>query len=395
MTLRRKILFSFVALMLVNGLILVFMIEAAYLSGDSFNPEQGDGIWAPGLGEVVVASALGLGLASALLYWTLERLVLGPLDEIVRATRRVAVGERTVIPFSGRRDELGQLAESFNYMASEVGDARAHLEDKVKAAAAEIEKTQKDLAFAERLAATGRLAAGIAHEVNNPLGGVMNALARLKKGNLPRERADQYFTMCEEGLKRIQGTVRRILDFSRQRPEVGPTSASLAVRQSLELVRHMLEPAGVALVDEVERDDPGQPGKFLVVADAGDLQHVFLNLLINAVDAMPRGGVLTVRCERILSWIVVGILDTGVGLTLEEASASFEYFHTTKPVGKGTGLGLSIAHHIVVGYGGALTLNSGKGQGTKATVELPAAGARQTGRQGGLAAAPRSPEAAP
>ncbi|MDR0361169.1 MAG: HAMP domain-containing histidine kinase [Planctomycetota bacterium] len=373
MTLRRKILFSFIGLMLINGLMLVIMIEAAYLSGDAFNPERGDDIWAPGLFAIATAILIGLTVMSAILYWTLERLVLGPLDDIVLATRQLASGERAIIPVAGRRDELGQLAESFNYMAAEVGEARTHLEDKVRAATAEIEKTQKDLAFTERLAATGRLAAGVAHEINNPLGGVMNALARLKKGGLTPERSAEYFYLCEEGLKRMRGTVRRILDFSRKRPEVAPTSASLAVRQSMELIRHMLEPAGVTLVDEVERDDPKRPDRFRVIADSGDLQHVFLNLLINAIDAMPRGGTLTVRTERVMDWIVVEIRDTGTGLTLDEVSASFEYFHTTKPVGKGTGLGLSIAHHIVAGYGGALTLNSNKGEGTKATVELPAA----------------------
>lgn len=237
--------------------------------------------------------------------------------------------------------------------------------------------TQRDLAFAERLAATGRLAAGVAHEINNPLGGVMNAVARLRKGNMDPERMVKYFDICDDGLKRIQETVRRILDFSRKKPETGPVRVTGPLMQSVELVRHLLAPANVQLVVNMPEEE-NRPDFLRVMADAGDLQHVFLNLLVNAIDAMPKGGTLTITVSHHQKWVLVEIEDTGVGLTVEELSASFDYFHTTKPVGKGTGLGLSIAHHIVVGYHGALTLNSQKGVGTRATVELPALGSRKT-----------------
>ena len=368
MKLRRKILASFVMLMLVNGLVMVIMLEASYLSSDAFKPESGDGVWAPGFGAVAAAAGIGMFLASGLLYWTLSRLVLDPLDDIVAATRHLGSGEAVVVRGVNRNDEIGQLAEAFNRMADEVTETRRHLEEKVRLAAAAVERTQRDLAFSERLAATGRLAAGVAHEINNPLGGVMNALARLRRGGTAPEKAEEYHALCEEGLKRIQGTVRRILDFSRKRPEVAAAPVAVALRQSVDLVRHLADEAGLELVEDID----GEGGEVEVMADAGDLQHVFLNLLINAVDATPRGGTITVASRRVRAWAVVDIVDTGVGLTPDELSASFDYFHTTKPAGKGTGLGLSIAHHIIAGYGGALTLNSRKGEGTRATVELPA-----------------------
>ncbi len=358
----------------INGLVTLFILQAAYLTGGGFAPGQRATLVAPGLFQVAVCLAVGMLVVAYLLFLILSRLVLDPVDEIVRAAAHLAMGEVTPLSIVNRNDEIGQLAAAFTHMAENVVEYRTHLEDKVRAATEKIERTQRELAFAERLAATGRLAAGVAHEINNPLGGVMNAVARLRKGNLSQERTDKYLDICDDGLRRIQETVRRILDFSRKRPEVGPVKVTAPLLQSLELVRHLLAPGKITLTVNVGEDE-GNPDNLRVMADAGDLQHVFLNLLVNAIDAMPGGGSLTVNVTQAVNWVLVDIIDTGIGLTLEELSASFDYFHTTKPVGKGTGLGLSIAHHIVVGYNGALTLNSQKGIGTKETVELPAMGA--------------------
>ena len=364
-------------LTVVNGLVTLCIMEASYLSGDSFNPARGDKVIAPGLYLVAISLAAGTLITAYLLFSTIRRLVLDPVDEIVHAASVLASGEPFFIRTINRSDEIGQLAVAFNHMAESVSESRTSLEDKVRAATEKIESTQRELAFTERLAATGRLAAGVAHEINNPLGGVMNAVSRLRKGDMTPERREKYYDICDDGLKRIQETVRRILDFSRKRPEVGPVKVTQPLMQSVELVRHMLNKAGVELVVNVQEED-GTTSFLRVLADAGDLQHVFLNLLVNAIDAMPNGGKLTVNVSQAMNWVLVEIEDTGVGLTVEELSASFDYFHTTKPVGKGTGLGLSIAHHIVVGYNGALTLNSRKGIGTRATVELPLIGTRGT-----------------
>ena len=364
-------------LTLISGVVTLVLLEAIYLSGDSFQPGKGHSIIAPGLGMVAFSMALGAAVVAYLLYLTIQRLVLDPIEEIIHASTLLSTGEYAAVRSVSRNDEIGKLAATFNVMAENVVESRTHLEEKVRAATEQIESTQRELAFTERLAATGRLAAGVAHEINNPLGGVMNAIARLRKGNLTPERTEKYYDVCDDGLKRIQETVRRILDFSRKRPERGPVKVTDPLMQSVELVRHLLGPANIELRVDLAPDSDN-PDLLRVTADPGDLQHVYLNLLMNAIDAMPEGGVLTVRAHRVLQWVLVEIEDTGIGLTPEELSASFDYFHTTKPVGKGTGLGLSIAHHIVVGYHGALTLGSEKGRGTIATVELPALGERPT-----------------
>ena len=380
MKLRRKILISFIMLSIINGMVTLFVLQAAYVTGGNFVPGQQVILIAPGFFQVAASLGIGMLAVACILFLILSRLVLDPVDEIVSAAGLLAMGEATSLSTVNRNDEIGQLAAAFTRMAENVVGYRTHLEDKVKAAAEEIERTQRELAFTERLAATGRLAAGVAHEINNPLGGVMNAVARLRKEDLNPERREKYLNICNQGLKRIQETVRRILDFSRKRPEVGPVKATLPLFQSLDLIRHLLEPGKITLNVNINEDD-SDPWHLLVLADAGDLQHVFLNLLMNAIDAMPDGGALTVNVSSALNWVRVEIIDTGTGLTPEELSASFDYFHTTKPIGKGTGLGLSISHYIVVGYKGTLTLNSRKGVGTKAMVELPAMGVSGAGEE--------------
>ncbi len=371
MSLRRKILLNFLMLASVNGLVTLFVIEAAYLAKIDFKP--GNDPLAPGLGLVALSLILGAFLVSFLLYWTLRRLVLDPLEEIIAASRSLADGEAVALNSAARHDEMGLLADSFNLMAETIMEARQNQEEKIRLAGEKIAAAQREFAFTERLAATGKLAAGVAHEINNPLGGVMNAIARLRKGGLPPERAEKYWQLCDEGLERIRNTVRRILDFSRKRPEVRLISVSEELRKSLDLAGHLIDPARVRVVADLPAA-PGAGDTFAVLADAGDLQHVFLNLLINALDAMPEGGELALSVRRAEGNIRAEIRDTGVGLTPEELSASFEFFHTTKPIGKGTGLGLSIAHHIVAGYRGSLQLESAKGVGTTAIVTLPAAG---------------------
>ncbi len=299
MTLRRKILLSFILLTIVNGLVTLLALEASYLAGPSFQPGRGQSLFAPGLGLVSGCLAVGAVLVGYLLFWTIRRLVLNPLDDIVQASGHLARGERVTVRGAHRGDEIGKLADSFNLMADAVAESRENLEDKIRAATERIETAQRELAFSERLAATGRLAAGVAHEINNPLGGVMNAVARLRRDDLLPERKTKYLDICDDGLRRIQETVRSILDFSRKRRETLPVTATEPLMRAVELVRHLLRPAGIELAVETEAAE-GRENHMTVSADPGDLQQVYLNLLMNAIDAMPDGGALTVRAYRTL-----------------------------------------------------------------------------------------------
>ncbi|MCC8108738.1 MAG: HAMP domain-containing protein, partial [Planctomycetes bacterium] len=281
MTLRRKILLSFVLLSIVNGLLTLLILEAAYLTGGGFRPDRGGNPIAPGLGMVAASLAFGAVLVAFLLYWTLQRLVLDPIDELIAAAHELAEGADVQVGLSRRHDEIGTLADSFNIMAEAVNESRQNLEEKVRVAGDRIEAAQRSLAFSERLAATGRLAAGVAHEINNPLGGVMNATASLRKGDLTPERTEKYWKITEDGLDRIRDTVRRILDFSRKHREVTTLAVTVPLEQSLDLTRHLFAPAGVTASysppDEADRD------RFAVRVDPGDLQPGVLHSRVNAV----------------------------------------------------------------------------------------------------------------
>lgn len=314
----------------------------------------------------LVATVFMAGLMVVVLYLLLQRLVLGPVDEILFATRTLAAGGLpSEVSVGSRSDEMGRLGLAFNRMVREVTDTRAHLEERVAEATARVEQTQRELAFADRLAATGRLAAGVAHEINNPLSGVMNAVRRLEKPDLDPVKRAEYVELCQDGLERMRQIVRRVLDFSHNKPHVADVDVVQPVRAALGLCQHRLEKQNIACVDNLPDALPA------VYADAGELQQVVLNLLTNAMDAMPGGGTLTVDAIAGDEDVTLRVCDTGSGLSEEEIAASFDFFHTTKPVGQGTGLGLSISHNLVTRYHGTLRLESEPGAGTCAVVTLP------------------------
>jgi two-component system NtrC family sensor kinase len=324
-------------------------------------------LYPEGIGGVLLGLALATVLVGTILYLMLSRLVLGPVRSMAMAAHRLAGGGSVPEIAAARRpDEIGRLAAAFNSMAREVRASRAELEARVRAATDEAEARSRQLAFADRLAATGRLAAGVAHEVNSPLGGALNAVQRLRKGDLPPERAEEYLALVADALERIRRIVRQILDFGRRAPTVRSVDVRDPLGKALALVRHRLEAQGVALAEEAPEALPK------VMADPGELQQVFLNLVVNALDAMPGGGRLGVRIRAEGPGVVVAVADSGPGLDARALSASFDFFYTTKPAGEGTGLGLSIAHMLVTRYGGALRLESTPGAGVTAVVELPA-----------------------
>lgn len=319
------------------------------------------------LQALLISTLFGALLLAVSAYLLISRFVLDPVEEMLQATHRLAAGASPqALRLATRSDELGRLATAFDSMAREVQETRTHLEDRVREATRRIEKSQRDLAFADRLAATGRLAAGVAHEINNPLGGVMNAVARLRK-DPPPEKRDEYLDLIDDGLGRIREIVKQILDFARKTPETGDVDLALPVKRALDLCRHRADKANVAV--QVDGPEAGP----VVRADTGELQQVFLNLVTNALDAMPDGGTLTVSVMQGNEVGTVRISDTGAGMTPEELNASFDLFHTTKPAGEGTGLGLAIAYEIVNRYGGVIQLESEPGRGTCAHVRLPLA----------------------
>ena len=256
--------------------------------------------------------------------------------------------------------------EMLSFLAASVGVAleNARLYGELAQSKQELERSQVQLIQAEKLAATGRLAASIAHEINNPLQAIQNCLHLVLNRPLTDEKKSRYLNMAQEEVERLITIVTRTLDFyrpSKGRPS--PTQVNDVVEAVLALAGKRLEHGHVRVQRKLAPDLP----QLTVVRD--QLTQVFLNLVINAAEAMPEGGELTISSAREDNWVCVGFSDTGPGIPPDEVSKIFEPFYTTKATG--TGLGLAVSYGIVERQGGRITVNSQLGQGATLTVRLP------------------------
>lgn len=223
---------------------------------------------------------------------------------------------------------------------------------------------EKRLAFYERLAVVGKLAARIAHELNNPLDGILrfvNLALRVKEEGDPAQR---YLEQARKGLMRMVKIVRELLEFSRSTiTSFEQTSVNNMVEEALRAMESQTVAHGVRVATNLAPDLPH--------VRSGDLYQVFCNLIKNAVDAMPEGGTLTVTSGREGDELLIRFADTGPGVPVDIRDKVFEPFFTTKKSGEGTGLGLAISQDIVEKYGGRISLACGPVGGTTFTITVP------------------------
>ncbi len=229
-----------------------------------------------------------------------------------------------------------------------------------------LEQSQAQLVQSEKLAATGRMAASLAHEINNPLQAIHNSLQLMLTFPLEPDEQREYLEMANEEVKQLISMVTRTLDFAR-RPlrKIKPTQSNAVIEQVLALANKYLQHRRVAL----RRDLP--PALPTILAAPDELGQVFLNLVLNAVDAMPEGGTLSVSSRLAEDGrLAISFADTGHGIDTEHLEHIFEPFFSTKE--EGTGLGLSVSYNVVQRHGGEITFQSKVGEGTTFTVWLPA-----------------------
>lgn len=229
------------------------------------------------------------------------------------------------------------------------------------------QKLQATLVHQEKMAAVGLLAAGISHDMGNPLSSIQMHLQLLEGESLP-EQAAESLAFVRQGVNRLHRSIRELVDFARRpRNEAALVSVQSVVHDTLRFLRYDRR---LRNVDVTVDADPAAPAVFIV---EDHLVQVFLNLIINALDAMPDGGALHIELGSVGSEISLRIRDTGVGLAPQVLSRCYEPLFTTKAVGKGTGLGLSISREILQAAGGDVELHSREGQGATAIVRLPIA----------------------
>ncbi|MDB4927671.1 MAG: histidine kinase, partial [Myxococcaceae bacterium] len=313
--------------------------------------------------------------ACALLVMALGVALVGrPVRRLVAQARRVGAGDFTGRLTLSRRDELGELAEEMNAMCDRLAAAHDRLLEETNARLA----AQAGLEHADRLTTVGRLAAGLAHEVGTPLNVIAQRAQMVLAREVTGEAALDAARVVAEQADRITVIIRQLLDFARRR---GPAKAVRDLRAVAAGAASLLAPLAqkrrvtIALVQPDAAVD--------VELDAGQIHQVLANLVVNAVDAMPSGGTVTVTVSRgraeapaalgggAAEYARVEVRDEGAGIPAEALPHVFEPFFTTKDVGEGTGLGLSVAHGLVREHGGWIAAQSPAGGGSLFTVYLP------------------------
>lgn len=322
---------------------------------------------------------LAIASAAGVFLWLLvER----PVRELTRGTQEIMRGNLSHRIVVRSKDEIGTLAASFNKMTSELSAARdevtewtSTLEERVKEKTDELQKAQHHLFRMEKMASLGRLSATVAHELNNPLEGVLTYAKLIKKklkpGMLSESEAAEIqseLSLIADETARCGNIVKNLLLFSQQRPgQLHHEDLHVVIRRTLRLIDHHLTMHAITLVEEL--------GAKPVIIEClpQETEQALLALVINAVEAMPNGGTLTLGLRPHIDGQAVEIIvgDTGVGIAKEDLAHVFEPFYTTKKEGKGTGLGLSVVFGIVERHGGSVDVRSTVGVGTTVTVTLP------------------------
>ncbi|MBU0983761.1 MAG: HAMP domain-containing protein [candidate division Zixibacteria bacterium] len=314
-----------------------------------------------------------------------------PVTELVEATDQLRRGDFSTRVEICQRDEIGQLATTFNSMAESLKQSRDEieqynrtLEEKIIERTQQLEEAQTQLIQSEKMSAIGQLAAGVAHELNNPLGGILGyaqfTLEKLRK-NVPEkttpkdiESYTRYVGDIETQARRCKTIVQNLLRFSRSSRSTEfeeEVDVNQVIAETVTFVEHQFRISEIDLEVNLADDLP------VISGNAGQLQQVFTNLMINAMHASEKGTAVRINTRyspalgEFGGALELRFADSGHGIAEENLKKIFEPFFTTKEVGKGTGLGLSVSYGIVKEHGGEITVTSAVGQGTTFTIVLP------------------------
>lgn len=320
----------------------------------------------------VISALLILGIS----YWAI-RTVTNPIKDLGKAVTSLAGGNFDKALVTNRRDEIGTLIEGFNTMAERLKKAYSELEGKVKASNKELEiayqtlkQRQEQLVRSEKMAALGQLSAGIAHEIRNPLTSVKIFIQSLEKEIDSDENQKEDFRIIKREIDKINEHITRFLDFARpEEPSFQPVDIGGLVMDTLNLLAPKMKSGSVDLDISLPENLPTIEG------DPKQLGQVFLNLILNAIEAMPTGGVLTIHSavntipvsgEELLQLF---FRDTGCGIPEKDRPYLYDPFFSTKE--KGTGLGLSIVYSIIQKHNGQIEVKSELGKGSLFIISLP------------------------
>ncbi|HTN91212.1 MAG TPA: HAMP domain-containing sensor histidine kinase [Sorangium sp.] len=309
-------------------------------------------------------------LTTCLGVWLVGR----PMRTLIDQARRIGAGDLSGRLSLRQADEIGELGREMNAMCDRLAAANQKLESE---AAARIAALQQ-LRHAERLATVGKLASGIAHELGAPLQVVTGRARMLVDGDVSGDEVPGNGQIILEQSQRMTQIIRQLLDFARRRSaEKQETALSSVIRGTFTMLKPLADKQGVTIAEE------GGAPDLMVHADADQLQQALTNVVVNAIQAMPSGGTITVGVRPCRAsppadqggaegdYIALSVRDEGQGMSADVLEHVFEPFFTTKPVGEGTGLGLPVAYGIIKEHGGWIQVDSQAGSGSQFTMYLP------------------------
>lgn len=335
--------------------------------------------------QTILSTSVVVVIGAAFVILFTHRFVAIPIRELIEGTKAVSAMELDrPIAIAHSSQELDELGESFNRMrerlktaVAELNEMAQTLESKVAERTTQLEAAHRKLLQTDRLASLGQLAASVAHEINNPISGVLNLSMLLERlmanGTFPAGREAEfrkYLGQISSETGRVGRIVSDLLAFSRRsKPQRAPADLNKLVRTTLGLVGHKLKLINTDVLVELAENLPA------VECDASQIQQVILNLVLNGAEAMQTkgGGKLTVRTRLLpeANSVELCVEDTGEGIAPENLTRIFDPFFTTKPEGKGVGLGLAVLYGIVKAHDGEVDVSSRRNQGTAFSVILP------------------------
>jgi len=322
-------------------------------------------------------------LLIALLSWFFVWQVVGrPVKALQHGTEQLAAGALGYQIEVQSSDEIGELAHSFNDMSSQLKAEHSEnvawthtLEQRVEQKTCELKRAHEHALHTEKMASIGKMAAVLAHEINNPLSGILTYAKLLRKwldhedgGNSRRTEIRDSLDLIASESRRCGDLVKNLLTFSRTTPmNLQATDLNKVIHRSLRLVQHQLDLASIQVQPELDPDLPP------VLCDGAQIEQVLLALMMNAIDAMPQGGNLwlVTKINRDEGSVRIVVRDDGSGIPPEILPRLFEPFLTTKETGRGVGLGLAISRSILERHNGNIEVQSEVGRGTTFTVTLP------------------------
>jgi two-component system NtrC family sensor kinase len=349
---------------------------------------------------LTISSILVILITLTLLF---GKFVGNPIQKLVEAMSRAEKGDLEAETHIQSRDELGELGRHFNRMLktiweaheqniqllSQVNQFNEELTKKIEAATSELAESneelkllnealfesQRKLGQSEKLAALGQVAGAMAHQIGTPLNSISGYIQlMLQEGNLLSKDRDRL-KIIESQLDRLADSIKKLLSFTRQpKPQLRPLDINEVLEELIHLSEPWLHARNIRLLSSFSSNLPP------VLGDPMHLQTLFLNLISNALDAMPQGGQLTIQTRQVLSqpssekngaWVEISIADTGIGITEESKKRIFDPFFTTKKIGEGTGLGLAICEQIIEEHSGRLDVESEVGKGSTFFVRVP------------------------